>query len=230
MIYSHLLTIVAPRSLAAHENPSSKQSKLFRSDPQSLVRHLSRRANEINNQLYEFVHLPMHAPGWENKIKHILEVTAAHREEREGIDQRANRAFAQPCCRCWASAPGLRVSFSSHLPIAACLFPRCCQLLRAHSRLQNQYLYPLMRSLYPSDEDRVAYGQAWTDYLLRAKTAPQPPSVKQKCTAQRSKAQAESTLAHEIFNGNKGGARDRDSPSRLTWISVIFFLLYFFVV
>jgi len=92
VVYSHLLTIVAPRSLAAHENPSSKQSKLFRSDPQSLVRHLSRRANEINNQLYEFVHMPMHAPGWENKMRHILEVgQAAH-----AMVQRSGRACAQP--------------------------------------------------------------------------------------------------------------------------------------
>jgi len=92
VVYSHLLTIVAPRSLAPHEHPSSKQSQLFRSDPQALVRHLSRRANEINNQLYEFVHMPMHAPGWENKIKHIREVgQAAH-----AMVQRSGRACAQP--------------------------------------------------------------------------------------------------------------------------------------
>ena len=48
-----------------------------------------------------------------------------------------------------------------------------------------------MRSLYPSDEDRVAYGQAWTDYLLRAKTAPQPPSVKQKGTANSEEKRSE---------------------------------------
>lgn len=74
VVYSHLLTIVAPRSLAPHEHPTSRQSKLFRSDPQALLRHLSRRANEINNALYDFVHMPMHGPGWEHKLKHILEV------------------------------------------------------------------------------------------------------------------------------------------------------------
>jgi hypothetical protein len=115
VVYSHLLTIVAPRSLAAHVNPSSKQSKLFRSDPQALVRHLSRRANEINNQLYEFVHLPMHAPGWENKMKHILEVAAAHREEREGIDQRADRAF-----------DFIAAGAGPALPPSVCHFPLTC--------------------------------------------------------------------------------------------------------
>ena len=115
VVYSHLLTIVAPRSLAAHENPSRKQSKLFRSDPQALVRHLSRRANEINNQLYEFVHMPMHAPGWENKIKHILEVgQAAH-----AIVQRPGRA-GPALSHAAVTGPALPPS------VTLCQFPLTC--------------------------------------------------------------------------------------------------------
>jgi hypothetical protein len=49
-------------------------------------------------------------------------------------------------------------------------------LLAQHSRLQHAYLRPLLHALW--SEDRLkAYGSVWSDYLLRAKTKPQPPII-----------------------------------------------------
>ena len=52
-----------------------------------------------------------------------------------------------------------------------------CQLLAEHESLQKEYLYPLLHKLYPTDASLIAYGQTWSDYLLRAKTVPQPPPM-----------------------------------------------------
>lgn len=73
-MYSHLLRVLPERPLLPHETPSYKLRRLFVDDPRSLIAHLSKRTQEINDKLYVFAKLIMHAPQWEDKLKEIIDV------------------------------------------------------------------------------------------------------------------------------------------------------------
>lgn len=119
LVYSHLLSTLPPRETKAHEIPSANLRRRMHKEPQFMLRHLQIDLQTINDRLYDFAKLTMHAPTYEVRLQGLIEA------------------------------------------------------LSAHAQLQREYLFPYLQSLF-TPRELVAFGTAWSEYLLRAKTAPQP--------------------------------------------------------
>ena len=106
----------------------------------------------INDNLFELAKMTPHAPGFAARLERIVKVSG---------EQRCSWATSELCGR-------------SHVHCCAALR---LQMLGEHAALLDEYLLPLLVDVFPSVDSRVAYGAAWAEMLLRAKTHPQPPSV-----------------------------------------------------